>query len=245
MGIFTGGGLMTSGLSAGDNYSETTYIYSGTSTTFIVPTGVSSLTFEAWAGGGKGGGGDGSPVVTIGYGGAGGGAYAKTTIAVIPGDSYSLSVGQGSSSYGGTGGTTSISSGVTIYCSANGAISCLYNVNGPTAGGRVDRCIGDVVYAGGNGDAGTNTSPPGVPGGSGGGAAGSTGAGAGGVGAPEFGGNGGAGGVYAHAGSVSNNGSAGSLYGGGGGGGSCYNDNICHGGNGANGLIRITYTTLL
>jgi len=61
--------------------------------TWTVPTGVSCATFEVWGGGGAG-----SPTCCCtcynGNSGSGGG-YTIKTIAVNPGDSYALTVGQG------------------------------------------------------------------------------------------------------------------------------------------------------
>jgi len=238
-------GYISSGVIAGDNYSETTYIYSGTSTTFIVPDNVASMTFEAWGGGCAGEGGSAPASTQISYGGGGGGAYARTTILnPANGASFSLTVGAGgnpvSGAPGTSGGTTTISSGVTIYCKAAGG----GGYAGINIGGRIEESFGDVEYAGGNGGPGCS-SDCGLPGGQGGGGAGSTGAGAGGAGTSEFGGNGGAGGAATGPGDTFNNGFAGNNYGAGGGGGNSFNSTNCSGGSGAKGLIRITYQTLL
>ena len=238
-------GYLSSGVMAGDNYSQTVYIYSGTSTTWSVPSSnVTSVTFEAWGGGGKGYGEPSSPTVQTSYPGGGGAAYARTTILnPASGATFTLNVGQGSTSEGVAGGNTTIVSGVTTYCKAAGGKSPSSGGSGGQ-GGQVADCIGDVKYAGGNGGGGC-TSNCGLPGGAGGGAAGSNGAAAGSVGASEFGGNGGSGGAATGPSDTFNNGSPGNNYGAGGGGGNSYNNTNCSGGNGAIGLIRITYTTLL
>ena len=58
---------------------------------FTAPAGVTSVTVEAWGGGGAGGGG-----TTVSGGGGGGGAYTKVTnVSVIPGNSYTITVGAG------------------------------------------------------------------------------------------------------------------------------------------------------
>jgi hypothetical protein len=64
---------------------------------FTVPTGVSRIIIEAWGGGG-GGGGNCSPNAAGAIGGGGGsGAYVKKSIAVIEGQTYTITIGQGGS----------------------------------------------------------------------------------------------------------------------------------------------------
>ncbi|MBL7886596.1 MAG: hypothetical protein JNJ52_07605, partial [Flavobacterium sp.] len=63
-----------------------------TSGTFTVPAGVTSITVEAWGGGGKGGS---RTFGNNGYGGGGGGAYARKVVTVIPGNTYTVNVGAG------------------------------------------------------------------------------------------------------------------------------------------------------
>jgi hypothetical protein len=66
------------------------------STTWICPAGVTSVDVEMWGGGG-GGGGDGA-ANTAGGGGGGSGAYRKVVnVAVTPGNSYTITVGNGGS----------------------------------------------------------------------------------------------------------------------------------------------------
>ena len=68
----------------------TTFSYTGSIQTFVVPIGADSITVMAWGGGGSGGGSD-------SYGGAagGGGAYITSTIPVTPGQTLSVIVGGG------------------------------------------------------------------------------------------------------------------------------------------------------
>jgi hypothetical protein len=61
--------------------------------TWTAPAGVTQITIEAWGGGGKGG----TRTSNGNAGGGGGGAYSKKVVSVIPGNSYNLSVGSGSS----------------------------------------------------------------------------------------------------------------------------------------------------
>lgn len=69
--------------------------------TFTVPAGVTTLKVEVWGGGGGGGAtfGNSSAAVYRTGGGGGGGAKVTKTFIVVPGDTYSIVVGQG-----GTGG---------------------------------------------------------------------------------------------------------------------------------------------
>ncbi|HEY4616705.1 MAG TPA: hypothetical protein VIH09_00735, partial [Flavobacterium sp.] len=70
-------------------YSQTTTFT--TTGTFTVPAGVTSITIEAWGGGGTGGGALGNP---SGAGGGAGGAYVRNnSLSVTPGASYAVTVG--------------------------------------------------------------------------------------------------------------------------------------------------------
>ncbi len=82
-----------------------TYTLSGTST-FTVPTCVTSVTVQCWGGGGGGASNNG--------GGGGGGAYSSSTLTVTPGLTYTFNVGAG-----GSGGGGSVCSG-TSPCAAGG-----------------------------------------------------------------------------------------------------------------------------
>ena len=68
---------------------------SNQSFTFTVPVGVTTVTVEAWGGGGRGGS---RTSGSAAYGGGGGGAYSKSVLTVVPGDNYTVNVGQGSTS---------------------------------------------------------------------------------------------------------------------------------------------------
>jgi hypothetical protein len=67
--------------------------------TWTVPCGVTSITVAVYGGGGGAGGGGGGSngglFNTRGGGGAGGGGYTTITINVVPGSSFSYSVGSG------------------------------------------------------------------------------------------------------------------------------------------------------
>lgn len=206
--------------------------------TFKVPAGVTSIIVECWGAGGAGGGT--SDNTRYGGGGGAGGAYARRTLSVIPGDTYTVTVGgttNGLNSAGATGNPSWFGTAGTVYAQggAGGAAP-----NGGTAQGGIGSAassIGDVVYAGGNGASGTVSRS-----GGGGGGAGTTGAGGNatgttpGTGTAADGGNGGSGLT------VEGNGNTGSVFGGGGSGGFVPDNTNHSGGNGANGQVVITWT---
>jgi len=97
---FTGSsnGLCDIGASGGGNPQNSTGS-GGYTTTWTVPTGVCSVTFEIWGGGGGGGSVGGCYCCGAGFGG-GGGAYSRSgTIDTTPGTTYTICAG-----YGGSGG---------------------------------------------------------------------------------------------------------------------------------------------
>lgn len=96
------------------------------STTFTVPSGTSRLMVEAWGGGG--GGGSFNTTTCLAGGGGGGGGYLRTVIAVTPGESLAIVVGNGGTP-GVAGTATVVMSGVTTIASAGGG------AGGTTSGG--------------------------------------------------------------------------------------------------------------
>lgn len=212
------------------SYSQTPITQTfNSSGSFTAPSGVTSITVEAWGAGGKGGNkttgsGDGG-------GGGGGGAYSRSVITVTPGNTYNYIVGTGSTTTA-AGGDTSFN---TTQVLAKGGNSVLNNISVGAAGGQTLAGVGDQKYAGG-----TGFSPSNGNGGGGGSSAGSatTGNNASsntGATAPADGGDGGNG----RSGS-DGNGSSGNIPGGGGGGARRNGT----GGSGANGQIRISYVPL-
>ena len=182
--IYTVGGNSPSG--------TTTNFSTQGSASYVVPSGISSITVKMWGGGGGGGAGGDSTT-----GGAGGGAgYVTASLSVTAGETLTVYVGGG-----GTGGTYSTSGGG----GGGGGYSSLYRSATPLAiaagggGGGGGRTGTDVTQTGGAGGAGGGTT--GVTGSAGGGT-GSTTGGAGGTSSA-----GGAGGTVSSSG---NNGSAGS-----------------------------------
>lgn len=133
----------------GNTGSSNTVIYSTAgSSSFTVPTGVNSITVEAWGAGGGGGNGSGS----TGSGGAGGGGgYAQSTLSVTPGETLTINVGTGgakaaAASNGGYGGGFSAVLRSSTY---------LIQAGGGGGGGGL---VGTNTYAGGAGGAGGGTS---------------------------------------------------------------------------------------
>ncbi len=118
--------------------------------TFVVPTGVTSLTVKLWGGGG--GGGAGGSAAAGGAGGGGG--YATGTIAVTPGETLNVYVGGG-----GSAGTRNTSGGG----GGGGAYTSIYRGSTALA----------IAAGGGGGGGGRSTSTHiGGAGGAGGGASG-------------------------------------------------------------------------
>ena len=92
--------------------------YTGGNQTYVVPAGVTSITFKAWGAGGGGGGGSAK---------GGGGGFVQETISVTPGETLNIKVGGGgvhegaaASQKGGGGGWTSIDRSATYLAGAGG-----------------------------------------------------------------------------------------------------------------------------
>jgi hypothetical protein len=245
--------LLTTTVSFGQNFTATT------STTWVVPAGVTSVTVQCWGGGG----GVKMPNTSSGTaagGGGGGGAASTTTITVIPGQSYTVTVGSGGTAgtnagaAGGNGGITQLvlTSGPTTVASAAGGTGG----GGKTAGGGTQGVggaggnagtgtkfnggkgangyVGSSFDVGGAGGGGAGTGGNGTNGPIGSGSGSATTGGAGGTGGGGKGGNG-----PASAGAA---GAIGTTLGGGGSGGVAYNSSTGRaGGAGARGELRITY----
>ncbi len=222
--------------------SVSSYSSSGTYT-FTVPAGIYCIQVEAWGGGGRGGNtsGDGAA------GGGGGGAYSRSIVTVTPGSSYTVNIGQGSSSTS-AGGDTWFSPGTVsnALALAKGGSSVNTSTQGG-AGGAASGGVGDVKFDGGNGANayfGTGTDY----GGGGGSSAGTdamgnytntTTQGSTGATAPTGGGSGGNG-RY----SSDGNGTTGSGPGGGGGGAVRNGGTNFFGGDGADGKVSISWVGL-
>ncbi|MBT0810032.1 hypothetical protein KIH41_01905 [Litoribacter ruber] len=235
--------ILTAGFAQGQCFRE--YPISG-NFSFNVPFGVTSVTVEVWGAGGKGA----DMSITGGGGGGGGGAYSRQTLVVIPGQTLSVFVGEGSESVNpGEASWVSLSTNVNNpFVLARGGSSV--GLNSPTGaqGGQAALGIGEIRYNGGNGgNQTTTTRPPGntiSPVSGGGGSSGGTFqngvAGQGPTGGEvEGGGKGGDG-------SSQGQGSSDGIRGGGGSGGRRQTDNpaqnIAVGGKGGNGYVKISYS---
>jgi len=143
------------------------------SSSFSTPSDVSQMVIECWGAGGSGGT---RGSVTGASGGGGGGAYAIKRLTVSPSTSYNYTVGVGGAAGSGTVVADGFDGGDT-YWDAGAAVKAAGGKKGLGTqtgglGGAIADCVGDSVFAGGNGSTKTTN---GSPGGGGGGAAGSTG----------------------------------------------------------------------
>jgi hypothetical protein len=121
--------------------------------TWVVPTCVNFVSVEAWGGGGGGGGNvailrtsGASTETCTGAGGGGGGGYAARTYAVVPGQSYTIVVGNGGTA--GAAGAGSTGSGISTPAGTGGAGQSS-TFSGPATVGP-----GTLTGVGGNGGAG-------------------------------------------------------------------------------------------
>ncbi|MEI6555161.1 MAG: alpha/beta hydrolase fold domain-containing protein [Paludibacter sp.] len=241
--------FLTAGLSF--NLTAQTVVTLSTGTSWTCPAGVNTIQLECWGAGG-GGGGATSAAGRAGGGGAGGSYVKNNSIDVVPGTTYTISIGAGgiagtsssTSCNGASGGNTTATIGsVTITAVGGAGGTGGASATGGIGTGGTGSTTGNVGfsesfnYAGGNGVNGILSTRTG----GGGGAAGSNGAGGnasstdvtGGI-AGTGGGNG-ANGITATA-----VGNAGSVPGGGGSGGF---GSAKAGGAGGAGRIVITYST--
>jgi hyaluronate lyase len=155
----------------------------GASTTWICPANVTAVQVECWGAGGAGGSGS-KPVSGNAFGGGGaGGSYAKkNSVTVVPGTSYTISIGAGGVSALSPslttvpGGDSWFGSGSVASCLAKGGtggqsvISSGSGIVGSGGVGSSAGSVGDLFFAGGNGLVGQGS--PTNTGGGGGGSAG-------------------------------------------------------------------------
>jgi len=223
-----------------DGGSTTVKTLTSGSGTWVAPAGVTQVTVEGWgAGGGGGGGGQSTDQSSTGGSGGGGGEYAKATVPVIPGNSYSWASGAGGAGGaigvdGGTGSNATFAGSVIGHGGDGGATGAVGA--GFTAGGTGSTAA--VHYDGGMGGAGGD---PGALEGGGGGGSGGTGSaginaptGSTGASAVTGGGPGGTGG--------GNTGVAGASPSTGPGGGAGGGGRGAAGAAGAGGQVRLTYS---
>ncbi len=136
-----------------------------TSTTWLCPAGVTSVQVEAWGGGGGGAGSGGSANLYTGGGGAGGNYARNTAVTVVPGTTYTITIGAGGAA-GGTsgtannvadlnGGTTSF--GTLLYASGGqGGAGGLTAIKAGIGGGNAG-ILAYTVTSAGNGYSSTPT----------------------------------------------------------------------------------------
>lgn len=231
------------------NAQETVISFTST-TNFTVPNGVSSLKVECWGAGGKGS--NVSLTATGTSGGGGGGAFASAQLCVVPGQNFAISIGTGGSGLTLDGGDTYFGNATTVM--AKGGKGLASDVITGAMGGLASASVGTTKYNGGNGGNRTTYNIAvalGYRSGAGGGGAGSTGIGnnASGLtpGASRID-NGGAGGAGQDGALLSLlagfSGNSGNNYGAGGSGagkGLLFSQPTYLGGNGASGIVRITY----
>ena len=229
--------------------------------TWICPTNVISVTAECWGGGGAGGGGYRTTSGTVYCGGGAGGGYAKSIISVTPGQTYYINIGAGGVATNPPVNGTVNSGGDTWFNSVNTSAGAPVIAKGGLGAPDVVAATGTVgtagtwssntntgnivTYVGGNGSIGVL---PNYAGGGGGGA-GSTGTGNTPTNGSGLGGtttllSGGAGGNSNSVAGASGPGQPGSNYGGGGGGARA-SATAQVGGNGAQGALLLTYSTIV
>jgi subtilisin-like proprotein convertase family protein len=181
--------------------------FTGSTQTFTVPAGITSIIVKAWGAGGGGGGGDGRP-----GGSGGGGAYSSSTLSVIPGQVYTIYVG--GPGQAGTGCVTGTGGG-------NGGFG--YGTAGRGGNAGPSGCSGAGAGGGGGSAVLLGATPLVVAAGGGGGGGGGNdvNAGAGGGGGTNGASTSVGGGVFGASGSINGNNAAnhGGDGGGGGGGG--------------------------
>lgn len=267
-GTAAAGGYVYSAGGAGSGTVTTAVYNTAGSSSYNVPSGVTSITVKVWGGGG--GGGAGSNGSGVG-GNGGGGGYAKASITVTPLETLTVDVGSGgakggTNTFGGDGGGYSALRRASTFLvqagGGGGGGGARGNSNGGTshggAGGGSTGVAGNQPTTGGGGGGGGQTGSGGTAGGaaSGGGAAGVAGAANAGGNAASLNsancttartgtggaggtGGGGDGGLYA-TNCANGGGGGGGRFGGGGGGSASSNNRAAGGGGGGSSLINAT-----
>ncbi|MEP7164084.1 MAG: T9SS type A sorting domain-containing protein [Ferruginibacter sp.] len=225
---------------------QTTVTINPGTTTWVCPIGVYSVSVECYGGGGAGGGATGSP--SAGGGGAGGSYVKNTTITVVPGTTYNVSVG---ASVTGTGNT--VVNGNDTWFMNSGTLLAKGGLGGNPAPSNSQTAAGALALTTGNVG---NTAPFSYYGGGGGTGGGSGASGGGGGSSAGTGSNGNTavgtaagvavtgGGAGVAGSSSSADGADNANVGGGGAGGRSSGTTDHIGGNGGPGQIKITYTQL-
>jgi hypothetical protein len=233
-------GVLAFFLYAGSAAGQVTTTYSA-SGSFIPPAGATSVVVECWGGGGGGGG----TALNASYGGGGGGGgYAKSTVTVVPGTSYTVTVGNGgtagsnSGGTGGTGGTSLFGTSVVVATGGAGGVAGVSgSIYGTGGAGASTGMTGTLTYNGGNGGTAVSTPASGGGGSSAGSASNGNNASGNTAGAAVTGGGTGASGR-----TTVGAGATGTAPGGGGSGGFRSSATARAGGAGGKGQVKITYT---
>lgn len=202
---------------------------------FVVPAGCTSVTVKLWGAGGAGGDPEQSGAIDA-HGGGGG--FTVGTLAVTPGETLGVLVGQG-------GRTTTAAAACTAAAFGGGAPGCVQSHSGAGGGGggrsAVSRAGSELLVAGGGGGGGGYYTNAGQ-GGAGGGASGqnATGSGGGTAGTQSQPGVTGPGSWPGGNGTAGTGGPGGHISGGGGGGyfgggGGNHGPNVTYGGGGGGG----------
>lgn len=119
------------------------------SSSFKIPSGVTSIRVQVWGSGGRGG----TRTSNGEGGGGGGGAYSESTITVTPGTTYTTSVGRGSDSEedGQDSWLSTSSNSSNAVVLAKGGESVNNNDDDGARGGRRNQGIGSIRFDGGDG----------------------------------------------------------------------------------------------
>ena len=130
------------------------------SSTWAVPTGVSTIVIKGWSGGGGGGWGDSTGPGCASGGSAG--SYFEASVDVVPAQSVGVVVGaggagSGSSSPGSAGSSTSVAIGASTWTAAGGPggiSSAGTSANSPATGSVTLVTSNDISIVGGQGNVG-------------------------------------------------------------------------------------------
>lgn len=137
--VVKSGGVLVPGVPVSETFNS--------STTWLAPTGVTSVQVEAWGSGGAGGNGYNDGELGEGGGGGGGGAYASSIVSgLTPGNGYTVNVG-GESTYFINTSTVKAADG-----SRGGDASPAWPYYGAGGGGgQSSNSVGTTKYSGGTG----------------------------------------------------------------------------------------------
>lgn len=170
-------------------YAQTTESFTSPgTTTWTVPSGVTSIQVECWGGGGAGGGVNVTANIDQGAAGGGGkgGMYTLTTLAVTPGSTLTISVGAGGTGTNGAGNAGSASwistnanqpwiGNTGAWASGgNGGSGATTNIGNGATGYSSPGTGSGVIWDGGSGAPGRRLASGNQAGGGGGGGAGTT-----------------------------------------------------------------------